>query len=426
MKKYLAVLLLPVLLSTTKVDSTEVAFSLSNQANYQLNYKQYDEHFAEVPSNPNVYSEVDTYLDRNLTQKSKSLSPNTPFNIVASHVNDQQQVVFELDNQRYILADKAVVFDDVILESTPINQEMWLEKGFTIYSSPIGNEQKKIKTSLKPYRPVTISEIVKTQAGEFAKVNNKGWLSMEDLSAEDNRLDAVQELLNKKYSSDDFSIFVKQLSTQKVAGVHQDKMMYAASVSKLPVLYYAQEKITSGEYKLTQGLQYVDKVTKFKGSYSAEGSGSLTKIADNKHYRIDQLIAKTAKESDNAASNLLAYYMTNQFDQSFYDSITGITGQKWDMSSRQASAQMAGLMMEAIYYQNGEVLTSLQSTSFDNQRIERDIPVPVAHKIGDAYDFRHDVGLVYTDSPFVLSIFTEHSSYEKMSQIASDIYGILK
>ena len=91
-----------------------------------------------------------------------------------------------------------------------------------------------------------------------------------------------------------------------------------------------------------------------------------------------------------------------------------------------ASAQMAGLMMEAIYNQSGYVLESLQSTQFDNQRIARDIPVPVAHKIGDAYDFRHDVAVVYADSPFVLSIFTDQSDYETISKIANDVYGILK
>ena len=82
--------------------------------------------------------------------------------------------------------------------------------------------------------------------------------------------------------------------------------------------------------------------------------------------------------------------------------------------------------MEAIYHQGGFVLDSLKETRFDDQRIPKDIPVPVAHKIGDAYDFRHDVALVYTDSPFILSIFTDKASYDDISQIAKDIYEILK
>lgn len=105
---------------------------------------------------------------------------------------------------------------------------------------------------------------------------------------------------------------------------------------------------------------------------------------------------------------------------------TAVTGSKWDMVSRETSAQVAGKMMEALYEQNGYVIESLLSTQFDNQRISKDIPVPVAHKIGDADDVKHDVAIVYAESPFVLSIFTDKSSYDEITQIANDIYGILK
>ena len=82
--------------------------------------------------------------------------------------------------------------------------------------------------------------------------------------------------------------------------------------------------------------------------------------------------------------------------------------------------------MEAIYQQNGAIIDSLSQTNFDNQRISKDIPVKVAHKIGDAYDFKHDVAIVYANSPFILSIFTNHSDYETISKIANDIYEVLK
>ena len=50
----------------------------------------------------------------------------------------------------------------------------------------------------------------------------------------------------------------------------------------------------------------------------------------------------------------------------------------------------------------------------------------VAHKIGDAYDFRHDVAIVYTNSPYVIAIFTDHSNYDTISNISKDIYEVLK
>lgn len=96
------------------------------------------------------------------------------------------------------------------------------------------------------------------------------------------------------------------------------------------------------------------------------------------------------------------------------------------MVGRLASPKMAGQVMEALYEQDGLAIQALQITQFDNQRISRDIPVPVAHKIGDADEFRHDVALVYAKEPFVLSIFTAHEDYELISQIANDVYRILQ
>ncbi len=426
MKKRLFLLLVPVFFATTRIDSTEIPFELSAQDRYQLNYKEYSIDFRTVPSNPNVYSEIPTYLDKELTQVDSSIKPDQSFQIVAVDVKSTDQLVFQLADKSYILADPKQVYDDIRLNEEKVDKTYWLKKEFQVYTSPIANQAKKVTTRLQSYSPVKVTEIVETHLARFAQIEGVGWVELDYLSATDNRIEAVQELLNKKYSSDNLSIYIKQLSTQYTAGVNQDKLMYAASVTKLPTLYYAQFQLYKGSYDLSQGLQYVKETEDFKGAYDPEGSGSLPKSPDNAHYTIEDLINRVAKESDNVASNILAYYATNQFDADFYGLLTPITKRKWDMEDRQASAEMAGLVMEAIYYQGGYVLGSLQATNFDNQRISRDIDVPVAHKIGDAYDFRHDVALVYADSPFVLSIFTENSDYDTISQIANDVYGILQ
>ena len=75
---------------------------------------------------------------------------------------------------------------------------------------------------------------------------------------------------------------------------------------------------------------------------------------------------------------------------------------------------------------NGFVLESLSKTSYDNQRIAKNISVSVAHKIGDADEFKHDTGVVYTESPFIISIFTKNSDYDTISKIAKDVYEVLK
>ena len=167
-------------------------------------------------------------------------------------------------------------------------------------------------------------------------------------------------------------------------------------------------------------------MNEFPGSYKPEGSGSLPKKADNKEYSVKDLITKTAKESDNVAHNILGYYITNKSDETFKQQMTVLSGENWDVQDKLASAKMAGQVMESIYNQNGFVLESLSKTSYDNQRIAKNISVSVAHKIGDADEFKHDTGVVYTESPFIISIFTKNSDYDTISKIAKDVYEVLK
>ncbi|HFI2447481.1 TPA: serine hydrolase [Streptococcus suis] len=426
MQKKLLVWLLPVLFGWQVVDSTEIPFKLTAQEEYELTQTVYDQYFQTIPQNPNVFQVENLYSDLELTQVVGQLKPNQAFSITDVIVNSKKELVFQIDNASYIVADTNKLFDDVVLTETFVEQTYWTNKNITVLSSPVANQAKEVKTDIQAYQAVTISKISTTPIGDFAYIADKGWIAMDDLSTVDNRMEAVQDLLTQKYSKNNIGIYVEQLSTGQSAGLNQDKVFYSASIAKLPILYYVQEQINAGQIDLTTKVKYTAESMVFPGAYVVGGSGSLSKTPDNKEYSLEELINKTAKESDNVASNLLSYYVTNQFDDNFYQLTTAVIGSRWDMVTRETTAEVAGTMMEALYEQEGYVLESLLSTQFDNQRISKDIAVPVAHKIGDADDVKHDVAIVYAESPFVLSIFTDKSSYDEITQIANDIYGILK
>lgn len=426
MQKKLIVWLLPILFGWQVVDSTEIPFELTAQEEYELTQTVYDQYFQTIPQNPNVFQTESIYSDVNLTQVSGQIKPNQDFSITGVAINERKELVYQLDNTHYILASKQLLFDDTIVTESTVEQTYWLKQGFTVLSSPISNQAKELKTDLRAYQAITISKIATTAIGDFAYISDRGWISLKDLSEKDNRMEAVQALLSSNYSKNNIGVYVKDLTTETEAGVNQDKIFYSASIAKLPILYYVQEQLNAGQVALNTTVKYTAESISFNGAYKVSGSGSLSKTPDNKDYTIEELINKTAKESDNVASNLLSYYIANKFDDDFFQVTTAVTGRKWDMVSRETSAQVAGKMMEALYEQNGYVIESLLSTQFDNQRISKDIPVPVAHKIGDADDVKHDVAIVYAESPFVLSIFTDKSSYDEITQIANDIYGILK
>lgn len=427
MNKLVYWMVFPTFLATQPLsDSSQPQVPLTADSSYTSQIETQDHFFVSIPSNPNVYQPIVTYLDPELSQKAGEIKPDTPFTVDQLFVNDQGKSVFKLSNKQYVVADQDQIYEDSILELTEEKKTMWLSSSFTVYDQPLVNGAKSKKTSLAPYSKVEITKSAKTLKGTYLEISGQGWISKDELSATDNRMEKVQAILNQKYNKDGIAVYVKQVDTGKTAGIHEDQEMYSASIAKLLYLYYTQKELNENHVDLQTPLKYTKEVNDYPGAYEPEGSGSISKTPDDKEYTVADLINRVAKESDNVAQNILGYYVTHQSDKEFQKVTNKIAGKTWNVENRMASTKMAGNVMEAIYQQNGGIIDALSDTRFDDQRISKDIPVKVAHKIGDAYDFRHDVAIVYTDSPFILAIFTDHSDYETISAIAKDIYEVLQ
>ena len=425
-KLLLLIFLLPALWSSQTAISTDKELVLDEEEKYQLTGTAYGRYHTSIPTNPNVYEETPTFTDATLTKVAGKLLPDQPLELTELHVNEAGIPIFKLKNGQFVIADKNSIYEDTVQSVLSVNQERWLAPNYVLYDTVPLNASKKLAAKLPAYSKVKVVQIAQTSKGEYAKIESQGWVSVDFLSQEDNRMEKVQELLNSKYKKADFSIYVKQLETGKEAGINPDQQMYSASVTKIPYLYYAQEQLNNHSLSLDKKFKYTGAVNDFAGAYDPEGSGSISKSANDKEYSVQDLINGVAKESDNVAHNILAYYTSNQSDNQFQNTIEKIAGKKWDVESRQASARMAGNVMEAIYEQNGMIIDALSQTNYDNQRISKNINVKVAHKIGDAYDFKHDVAIVYADSPFIIAILTNNSDYDTISKIADDVYGVLK
>ncbi|MGT2926406.1 serine hydrolase [Streptococcus cuniculipharyngis] len=428
MKKLLLLFILPVFLSPLILDSGEFDFPLTQGQRYQLSAQvgTLYSYFDHLPKNPSLYQETVVYADKNLKQVKAMISPADSLKIKSLSLNQNLTPVFELADGSYIAASKFLIFDDIVLEQVKVDQVYWTKEQLTLYESPYVFGVPAKTHQLKAYLPVKVVSQARTQHGTYLEIEGQGWVNQNDLSSLDNRIEKVQAMLEQKYKKANYGIYVKQLATQQVAEVNQDLEMYSASITKLPILYYVEEELQNAQFKLDDRLLYTEEVNQFKGAYDASGSSKLSLIADNKDYSVEELLKYVAQNSDNVASNLLGYYLTNQYDASYRRDIKRLAGRSWSMIDKKATAQMAGRVMEGLYYQNSPVLDYLSETEFDNQRISKDISVRVAHKIGDAYDYKHDVAIVYASSPFILSIFTDKASYDDITAIANDVYEILK
>lgn len=427
MKKVFALFLAFAFFVPLKIVSTEqVVTEVSNGIQYQLTQTLTNQvlDYKDIPKRPLTLVEVASYTDINLTDFANVIPAETPLKIKKLLVNDQLIPVFELSDGTYLPASQNLIISDVVLEEDNFEGTFWLENSFSVYNTPYYVGVKAISTKLQPYTAVKVTKKAQTLSGPYYYVENQGWISEDFLSQTDNRIKKVQEVLESKYNKANLSIYVEQISTGLSAGINPDKTMYSASVTKLPLLYYTQRQLDQGKIALSDKLKYEAKIHEFKGAFDPEGSGSISKTADNKDYTIEELMKKVAQESDNVATNILAYHVTKQYGADYQKVMSEFP--KWDMEKREVSSKTAASVMLAIYEQGGDVIDYLSHTRFDDQRISKDIDVQVAHKIGDAYDFRHDVAIVYTDEPFILSIFTENTSYDEISTIAKDIYTILK
>ena len=307
------------------------------------------------------------------------------------------------------------------------------KSGYNLYSTPYNTEGMKLISKLtakyKVGASVTVTKKATTSQGvQTYYIKNVGWVDHRALKEnnQSEKMKKVQSLLNSKYSSSRYGIYVESMGDQSTASINANKRFTAASTGKLPAIYYTQKQINAGKIKPTAKYLYTDAINNMKNAYMRGGAGILQSKPKNKYYSIDEILNWTIKYSDNQGTNFLAYYACGKYDAAMKKDISNIIGRSWD-SPFSITAKENAKLMEAIYKQGGQATKYLQNTVYDNQRIPKYLPVKVGHKIGDVYDYRHDVAIVYTDTPFVLSVMTSgYTSYETISVMAKEIYNILK
>ncbi|RZI49436.1 serine hydrolase [Lactococcus kimchii] len=383
--------------------------------------------WTSLPERAVAYKDLQTYSDAELTKVNGNIPQKTQLDIT-----EVTGKAFKLKNGNYISADKKDVISDVPLSREPKQQTLYTNKSVNVFYNPVTTYDNQVLSVLKGNQELLSDKIAQTYWGKYYEISlsngQKGWISEKDISLENPKLQQVQALLNEKYNNKKYSIYVKQIDNDFTAGINQNEKMYSASLSKLPILYWTQKQLNDGKASLNDQLLYTTSINTFYGSYQPEGTGNLPKTADNKSYSLQDIINRTAKLSDNVGSNMLAYYETQQFSATYQNEITQIAGSPWNPKERQASAQMVGKVLEALYNEGGAAFNALFNTSFDDVKIRAAIPqnVPVAHKIGGADNDNHDAAIIFTSEPYLLVIETQGATDEQIQKISQDIYGVMK
>lgn len=421
---------------------------------YQINGMGYVDHRALKP-NATIKTEVSADLKWRIV-KPKYNVYSQPYRTQGSKIIQPLQRYFDDTSRNVTITKKVTTSDNVttyyikglgwvdyraVAPHTTIAKEknlnlsqVIINEGYYIYSHPYGTagyeRVEKLSSYVKRHgKNVTVTKEVTTSGGTTVlQLKGIGWVDKRAVAdGQAYKMKQVQNLLNRKYNQNRFGVHVISLTDGSTASVNPNKSYTAASTGKLPAIYYTQKRLNNGSLKPNQSFLYHDRINQMSGySYQRGGAGILQGKSYGGYYTIDTILKWTIEYSDNQGANFLGYYGANQFNSAMRKEISQIIGRTWQ-SPFTITAKENAQLMRAIYYQGGSANKYLQNTVYDNQRIPKYLPVKVGHKIGDVYDYRHDVAIVYAKQPYVLSVMTSnYTSYETISLMSKEIYDILK
>jgi beta-lactamase class A len=232
------------------------------------------------------------------------------------------------------------------------------------------------------------------------------------------RQKALDELARRAEARGGVLGVVVQGATGERAGVNADRTFTAASLITLPVMLALLDGVEAGRWSLDDRLPVRDRVG---------GAGILRDLADVAELSVRDLVTLMIVISDNTAANLLI----DRIGQTTVADWCGRHGLRDTVLARRmmdaeargrgeenrtSPADMAKLLDGLV---RGTLLgTTMTAFALDvlarqqvRDRLPRDLPdtVRIAHKTGELDGIRHDVGVIFTNTPIIVAALTENA-----------------
>lgn len=216
-----------------------------------------------------------------------------------------------------------------------------------------------------------------------------------------------------------YGIYYENLSTGETFGIDEEVVFDAASTAKVPLNMYLYEKIKEGTVNPDGVLTYLQE--DYEG-----GTGSIRYGKVGKQFTVRELSRLSITLSDNIATNMLKRYLGNYNIKKYMRELGGSVVE--DEENVSTPKDMAFYMKRVYDFSReerelgGELLDSLLNTEF-NDRLPALLPedVPVAHKIGTQVRVFNDVGIVFTEEPYILSIMTRQIDEDTAADVIANI-----
>lgn len=239
-----------------------------------------------------------------------------------------------------------------------------------------------------------------------------------------NQIKVIERKVNDILGEDKkhYGVYYYDLNTGCEYFLNADKEFQAASTMKVPIAMMIADKLGKNELKEDTLIEYTI-------NDDCDGAGVLQgAVSEGDQLKVIDLMKYMIEESDNVATSMLKRNVGN-----IGDYITDLTSIKVDNEKNFITPKQSCMILKSLYNKSCEdiyykkIIQFMKSTT-THDRLDKYIPKEiVAHKIGDYENYVNDVGLIFTNEPYILSVYTEdvmEQGRENIAQISKVIYDI--
>ncbi|GFZ31027.1 serine hydrolase [Clostridium zeae] len=267
-------------------------------------------------------------------------------------------------------------------------------------------------TLIAEHKEIDDEKLAELKEAEEIKVNKQK--KLDELKAK------VEEFI--KDNKDNVGIAYYDLNSSLGFSINGDKTFKAASTVKVPISMATVDLIKENKLTMDQGVIYSSQDYE-DGAGILQGTSRLRKPID-----INTLIDYSIKYSDNIAVNMLLRTITPEYKYSYIENIVKHTVNR---AENESSALDSLEILKKLYFNNDNnayykrIIDDMKDTIY-HDRIDKYIPQEiVAHKIGDYEDYVNDIGIIYADEPYILTVFTKNTNgnpNELIAKLSKYIY----
>ena len=344
--------------------------------------------------------------------------------VYMSQVDQTSSVDFFEEDQSIIQEAKVILEKERRLQiSRMVEEKERLEEQRRLEEEKRLAEKKKMEEQKKAeeQKNVTNNNLVGNNAK--ASETNKPVITQAEVMDEiiNSQMTLVEKI--KKYLGSNISVVglvYYDINTGEKIAINENKVFLAASTVKVQMNMIAFDWIKQGKLSLEEEIAYND-------SYYEGGTGILQGKDKSKPIPVKTLLDYSIIYSDNIATNMILRRLGGS--KSVRAAANLLAGTEVDTSKNNVTAEQVFRILKKLYEGREDphythLIGVMKKTVF-HDRLDKYIPRDIcAHKIGNYGGYVNDVGIIFTEKPYILVIYTNGlaGSAEKIAQLSRLIY----